>query len=364
MNKHHPFSPSVLERRELCPGSFLLEGRLPEAEAGKDAARGTLLHSLIAASLTGIEEHPLSTEDSEIVTKAVSFISNLRIKETAMRLCEHQTHFEENGNTLYSGTVDFVAVDKESKEAVIVDWKTGYGEVTEAENNLQGAAYALAIMQEFSVPHVAVYFFNPVLDKVSSHVFSSWMTIRDTIKRIISEAKKEDAALVPGEKQCKYCRAALQGACPALHHNLNAFTIKEAKEISIESMTDDELCAVFEKARQVEAICEAAEKEIRKRCEEEGSCGNYRVKVSSGGFSVDVQMAFLSLCKAENDWNLSSEKFLECCSVSVPKLKKTFAAESVEVFKTKKEAEMVALDRMQAYIQPKPDKKTLVKTNN
>lgn len=365
MSIHHPFSPSVLERRELCPGSFALEKRLPEAEPGDVTKRGVLLHSLIADKLSK-KEILCNEDDMKIVDRAVSFIDSLKINDKAEKKCEYKTSYQEEGKEIYYGTVDFVAVDKESKEAIIVDWKTGYGDVTEAENNLQGAAYALAIMQEFSVPHVTVHFFNPTLNQYSSYVFKNWRVILTQIKKIIETASAENAPLIPGDKQCKYCKAAILGCCPAIYHNINSITARDAESFNIEKMQDSELVSIYEKAKMVNLILEAIEKEIKKRCENIGACGKYRLRTSPGAYDVKIKEAYSCLCKSENDWNLSPEKFLECCSVSFTQLKKMFASDAISegIFKTKKEAEEVLTSRLSFCLERKNNRKILFVDKN
>ena len=70
---HHPFSPSSLERRIACPGSYLLEKNLPPMPENPDAAEGTRLHAACATGdLTGLDP-----EQRELVEKCLAFAAEV-----------------------------------------------------------------------------------------------------------------------------------------------------------------------------------------------------------------------------------------------------------------------------------------------
>ena len=66
---HHPFGPSSLERRELCPGSWRLEKDLPPVET-KDSIEGTELHKsiadLISVFMIGKSDSDASNDDLDV----------------------------------------------------------------------------------------------------------------------------------------------------------------------------------------------------------------------------------------------------------------------------------------------------------
>lgn len=302
----------------LCPASYLHEKDLPET-ISPEAADGTRLHELIAKAITGLDNFSLSglsASDSEIVSYAVEFVrrhipSNFEIK------VEHKVpYYDAPGSEMFCGTIDLLAVDEKEGEAIIIDWKTGYSDVTEAENNLQGAGYALASMQTYQLKKVTVYFVNPRLKKSSKNLFDNWQRIHTVISDIIYKAKAEKPALVPGEKQCRYCRASVNGTCPALLNQLQIFAERPAPDIA--HLPDEQLLILFEYSKILKPIFESAEKETKKRAEENGVCGGYKIKYIPGARQItDINKAFeLS--------GLTAEEFIKCCSVSVPSFEKAF----------------------------------------
>jgi hypothetical protein len=365
MSDHHPFGPSSLERRELCPGSFRLERDLPDMDGGADAARGTHLHFLIAQMLVIGLQKIETPEDTAVVQAAVKFIDSLDAGTAKQVAIEHRVAFYDGENAptrlLYHGTVDYALIYPD--RAIIVDWKTGWGETTAAPNNLQGAAYALAIMQEFSVPTAEVHFFNPTTGAHSSHSFTNWQTIRDQIVKIIETASAPDAPVVSGLKQCKYCKAARLGTCPAMRENME-MALRESKEmVALHELEDAELVSVFERLKLVDILAKRVDDELKRRCTENGECAGYKIKETSGGYLIeDIQAAYMAVCQS-GDFNLPQQKFLDCCSVSPSSIKRIYATETTSCgyHKTKKEAEKVITDRLGEILKNRPPRKTLEK---
>ena len=359
-NKHHPFSPSALERRDLCPGSWEVEAAIPDMTT-PEAESGTRLHKAIADlintnSLLMPENSGYTPEEAEICEKAV----HLYHEEQARygRICkvyvEQELEFFDEGQTepLYRGTADVILVFPDS--VTVIDWKTGFNPVQEAANNLQGAAYALAAMQHFSKSKAAVIFYNPRIGQRTAHDFTNWKGIRDEIKAIIDHCKSEPT-LKPGENACKYCKGALSGSCPALQTQTLGLSVSAKAGLieQLKDLSDEKALELFEACKPAQKLIDAIEAEIKERTEKNGSCGDYTIKMVSGGYECkDIQQTFRVS-------GLSPDKFLDCCAVSLPKLKKQYA--EIAEGMTKKEAEALLMDKIAPYHQAKPERKTLTK---
>lgn len=355
-NKHHPFSPSSLERRDLCPGSWEVEQAIPDMTS-PEASSGTRIHEAVAKMLSykeGDIHLDVDTTEAELARKCVDFVENIKNKIQQV-LVEQPLAYYEEGQTepLYTGTADVVLVS--DFDVLVIDWKTGFRPVVEAANNLQGAAYALAAMQKFSKSSAKVIFYNPRISQETSHTFTNWRGIRDEIKAIIDKCTSPDRQLCTGEKQCKYCKGALSGSCPALQTQMLQFSVAEKAGLKerLDQMPIPQLLELFEASKPAMTIIESIRNKVIEVAEKEGHCGDYIIKMVSGGYECkDIQQTFRVS-------GLSPDKFLDCCAVSLPKLKKQYADTAEGM--TKKEAEAILMDKIAPYLQAKPERKTLTK---
>ena len=246
------------------------------------------------------------------------------------------------------------------EKVVVIDWKFGHKEVTEAANNPQGAAYALAAMQEFDRKLADVHFYNPVIRQHSNYTFDGMEGIRDYVMGVIAECKRDSAPAVAGEKQCRYCKAAYYGTCPA-YAEFAAKTAAIAKQLDVlpklSDLPDAFLCELAGKFKVVAKFADRVTDEIKARCAEKGACGNYVLKTTSGGKEIpDINAAFNALSGM-----FKAEEFLTYCKVSEPALRKAYVAKMKERCKCKslKEGEKMFAEEMGDLIQQKAPRQVL-----
>jgi hypothetical protein len=175
----------------------------------------------------------------------------------------------------------------------IIDYKDGISPV-EAENNLQLEQYAIGKLAEYKLstnmpqmypfkrvrmtiiqPKLALKKFNPV---VTWDVPVSYLLQR--VKTLTKEAIATDspnALLVPGESQCKYCRA--KGSCSALASNVMKEVgimfqpiVNQTLDVAQQSadkdpavMSDEQICQIMEAAPLMRQLLEGVEKEALRR---------------------------------------------------------------------------------------------------
>ena len=158
-----------MERRELCPGSFRLEKDLPSVPS-EAAEEGTRLHAEVADLITQFLENGKRPEPYDSLAYQAFFrlfeIITLAGNDAEDVLVERRLEFKYAGIVQYYGYSDVVVVFPD--KVLVIDFKFGYLPVTEAENNMQGAAYALAAMQEFKKDKAEVHFINP---RINQHTF-------------------------------------------------------------------------------------------------------------------------------------------------------------------------------------------------
>lgn len=332
---HCIYSPSSLARLDLCPASARLCQLAPEGEASEFAERGSRIHSL-AAELIANETIPTDVDAKELeyAEKIRDFAAPLI--EGREFFCERRLVYNTIEGELFFGTSDLVII--EPNGVVICDWKTGYGEVAEADCNLQGAAYALAAMQEFGKDAAEVYFFNPCTGWQSHALFASADALAREICGVIERAKDPNAPCNPSEDACRYCNA--KAICPAhlavAEASCNLVEMHASRELS--TWEDAAIVVWYNRLQMAAKFLEGELKpELLRRIADKGECFGLRVKSQSGGREArDVcEVAF-----AVSD-TLSNSEILDCCTLSIAKLKAKFAeqAKAKGIAKTKKAGE-------------------------
>ena len=311
--QHAELSPSKRHRWAMCPGSIREEKSYPPDVSGPSAIDGTHSHTLLEYCVkTGLSDPTLTvgsvmkdhegefTVDNaraERVRVAIDYIKERVASFNGLAQVVSETRVDPywftHRNDL-SGTVDVQIIGTDTLE--IIDYKDGMGIVT-AENNLQLEQYAIGKLAEcklgWNVPdqypwkEVRMTIIQPKLIEKRMQPITTWIVpvkyLLDRVEVLISQARATDASdapLVPGETQCKYCRA--KGACSAL-----ANTVMQKTDMSFQSatnthvydlaqqsankdpftMTNDQLRQIIEAAPLMRQLIEAVENEAKRRIE-------------------------------------------------------------------------------------------------
>ena len=369
--KHHFFSPSSLSRRELCPASYVEEGAVDRSllPPSPYAERGTRIHNLAQRyidKMIGLGSYVSKADESEsdeerLAWKICDFVMSERERwgKNWIHYTEQKVEYNEFFETLYYGYFDLMAIDESAKKAYVYDWKTGFRAVEEAEENPQGAAYALAVMQQFGVNEVEVTFFNPAIGQISRHTFDGMDGIAAYIHRVIDACKSPNPAHNVGEEQCRYCAAAQLGTCGAYmaHHNALDNATHETAYLPIPKLDDESLSELYRRCRAVAKLADAVESELKGRVEKNGACGDWKIKCQSGGREVtNVAQTWIVAREVMSDSDI-----IECATVSIAKLEKAFgkAGKASGKFKTEKEAKAYFAAETAEFVADKPARKCL-----
>jgi len=251
MSDHAQLSPSKRSRWALCPGSIREEAKYPETGGGPAAVDGTHSHTLLERCIkTGksadnfVFEKLTDHEGEFIVTGERAERVQLALDYIAKRVAEESTPFlvpkviSETrvdpahllGRDDLSGTVDIQIHGYDLLE--LIDYKDGMG-VVSAEGNLQLEQYAYGVLAGFKLPVNGTYPFKMVrmtiiqpklalrgMPAVTWHdvPVSKLLADMGTIVAQAAATDRPDAPLVPGDSQCKFCRA--KGSCSALANNV------------------------------------------------------------------------------------------------------------------------------------------------
>ena len=308
MSGHAQLSPSKAYRYLACPGSVREEAKYPEPPSGPGAVDGTHSHTLLEHCLKqfidplALVGQTLKDHDGEFTVDKpraervkVAFDYVHKVENLGCKVLTEQRVSPAHliGRTDMDGTVDIQIHGPEVLE--IIDYKDGMN-LVEAEDNSQLELYALGVLASFGLPINATYPFKTVrmtiiqpklavkgLPVITSHVMTVPEVMALIPKYVVGGAatEKPDAPLIPGEKQCKYCRAsgctargrAAMAAAGVKFPSLapepmpTAAPSQQVAEQDPNAMTDERLVEILEAAPLMRQMIEQAEAEAQRRLE-------------------------------------------------------------------------------------------------
>lgn len=311
MTTHSQLSPSKAVRWMACPGSIREESKYPEEPSGPHAIDGTHSHTLLEHCLKHRpHEYPVDLIGTELedhegkfvvdanrfarVKVALEYIYN-RVNEFS-GICSIKSESKVSpkylvGRDNMEGTCDVQLHAPSVLE--IIDFKDGMNPVS-AEGNPQLELYALGVLSSFELPVNGNYPFQTVRMTIVQPKLALrnmepvvWCEVSveqmmAKIGRFASAAHATDdpnAPLVPGEEQCKYCRA--KGSCSALAQQAvesvgMMFPVVQGAADPLDlaqqsasqdpnEMSNERLSQIIEAAPLVRQMLDAAEAEALKR---------------------------------------------------------------------------------------------------
>ena len=292
MSYHHPFSPSSLGRRRLCPGSFLMEQKVKKPKSSEYAAEGTMLHECIATRIIGrswdqgklnsdqlnaLENSyewfrseiliPLTEAVGPDVWKMVEVEKNLGLWEDIDFPMEipAQVAFPDPGrehqgtHCVISGTVD-VLIDTQDGYAVIVDWKFGRAEVSDVSSMLQLMGYALLAFNEHEhIQAIEAYIYQPRLGSIKKGHFDreDIELYKESIGETIAACKVSNPPLAASQDACAYCNAI--AICPEAKEKAFEPTVAliERPVFDLDLLNPDEFGIVLDEMKVAEKFLSA-----------------------------------------------------------------------------------------------------------
>ena len=308
MSDHAKLSPSKRSRWALCPGSIREEAKYPDTGSGPAAADGTHSHTLLEHCIKNGLSDPMDqvgetftdhegtfkvdADRAARVKSAIEYIRERSMNGIFKVISEQKVDPEHLlGRDDLSGTVDCQIIGPDWIE--LIDYKDGMG-IVSAEGNLQLEQYAYGVLAGYKLPVNGDYPFKTVrmtiiqpklalrgMPAITSHDVSL-RSLLDNMGTIITQAAatdKPDAPLVPGESQCKFCRA--KGSCNALASNVmkevgimfqpvvtqTLDVAQQSADKDPSTMDDAQIAQIMEAAPLMRQLLEGVEKEALRRLE-------------------------------------------------------------------------------------------------
>jgi hypothetical protein len=307
MSAHAQLSPSKRSRWALCPGSIREEAKYPEQESGEAAVDGTHSHTLLETCIkSGMDaalyvgqslfdhegQFKVDADRAARVQIAIDYIRNQSMNGMFKVISETRVdpaHLL--GRDDLSGTVDVQIIAGDMLE--LIDYKDGMG-IVSAEGNMQLEQYAYGVLAGYKLPVNGAYPIKDVrmtiiqpklalrgMNPITSHTVMVAELLANMGKIITQAAAtdKPDAPLVPGESQCKFCRA--KGSCSALASNVMKEVgimfqpvVNQTLDVAQQSadkdpstMDDGQIRQIMEAAPLMRQLLEGVEKEALRRLE-------------------------------------------------------------------------------------------------
>ena len=336
MTTHAQLSPSKRHRWGVCPGSIREEAKYPEQRGGSAAVDGTHSHTLLEhcikaglgdpTSMVGVKmkdhdgEFVIDADRAARVKTAIEYIRERSMNGMFKVIAEQRVDPQYLlGRDDLSGTVDCQIIGPDWIE--IIDYKDGMG-VVSAEGNMQLeqyaygvlAGYKLPINVEYPVKRIIMTIIQPKLALKGMKAITSFeRDVRDMLTNmgtiIVQAAATDapDAPLVPGESQCKFCRA--KGSCAALASNVMKEVgimfqpvVTQTLDVAQQSadkdpttMSDEQLRQIMEAAPLMRQLLDGVEKESLRR-------------LKAGQAVPGLKLVY---GKGSREWSLSDEEIAE-----------------------------------------------------
>jgi CRISPR/Cas system-associated exonuclease Cas4 (RecB family) len=264
-------SASSAQRYATCPGSFLLEQQAPDEPTSEDAELGNRVHAWLAE-----EDVSLDADELELATKCLTHEQDLlrsvfgHAPKRVIR--EHRIWaFDRNLHKAWSGKPDSVYIDGHS--GLVIDYKTGRGDVEQAASNLQLRALAVLAFSFYGLRQITVAIIQPLAGQPTHCTYSLADLIQseNEIDAIMASVRKPGQPRNPSVEACKYCKA--KAICPearesALLPALSNLPENITPDAIAATLTGPTLGQFLERAKLAESVIEACRKEAERRLSE------------------------------------------------------------------------------------------------
>lgn len=264
-------SASNIQRRRLCPGSARMEAGLGQ-EDSEYSEEGKFLHSQFMRP----HSDTCSPDQLEALTLAEFYTDkhfdkirrNFAIPEDAKYVDEREVGYwlrDPYGSQVYPGHADLVRTWPKYEARGIIDAKFGWLDVEDAEDNDQLASYFVMAHQQSPVGATGVCIvqprnFGPRMTEAVYYGVDA-PKVQNELVRIVKESEVPDAPVIPGKKQCHFCKA------KAICEPYQSFT-RIRYPLAVETLDNAQLERLHSAIKAAKYIADDVAAEMRRRLEE------------------------------------------------------------------------------------------------
>lgn len=257
-------SASIMERLSLCPGSLALSRGICD-EGSPEATRGNRIHALVAGEKVEnptAEEKSVAAQCEELAQNVIESTFGVPIQDCDEVWIERRLW---SNDKRFSGKPDLVVMS--GGNALIVDYKTGGGEVAGASINNQLRALAVLVQQNTvrDIRSITVAIIQPLASRRISVCKYNKAAVRmatNEVAVIITSADRSGAPRYAGARQCKYCPARTR--CPEASESLKVMA-KTIDTITAEQLTSAQMAEALNRCEQAESVIDAIREEAKLR---------------------------------------------------------------------------------------------------
>ena len=338
---HAKLGPSSSSRWMNCPGSVRISEGIKE-KSSPYAEEGTKAHVLSELMFENLDPEEWEGYDEEMTIEVRKYVDYVMAHMTNPN-CVLYTEVKVNLNKYIPdgfGTSDNVIVDWDNKTLHVFDLKYGKGVKVWATKNSQGRIYAIGSLLEFDgdkeIKNIVIHIGQPRLN----HFHSEELTTKELLDyaKIVKKAAKatEDpnAPAIPGELQCRWCKASPE--CKALRDFTNKTIGDEFENLDAEILDKWELSEILFHKKLIEKFL----KDVEERVTE------YLIE------GIDIPGFQTSYSKTNRKWGDDAEEFLikklgkdawQKSLITLGKAEKLLGKEIVEEHTVKPQGKIIAI---------------------
>lgn len=339
---HAKLSPSASSRWMACPGSVQLSAEITKEEKPSPyAEEGTKAHDLSELMFNNPNEEWFEGYDDEMHTYVREYFNYVMTYHTdSTEIYTEVTLALQKYIPGSFGTSDNVIVDLPNETLHVFDLKYGKGIRVSAIRNSQARIYALGALLAFDkekqLKKIVIHICQPRMNHLETEELTNkeLMKFARQVKIAAKKTQDPDAPLIPGEIQCRWCKA--NAECKALKDFTYETISEEFEDLDTKLMTLKELSKVLMQKKLIEKFL----KDIEERVTEILVKGN-----NVPGFQIGFS-------RSNRKWDDNAEEFLieqlgkdafQKSLITLAKAEKLLGKDTVAKYTIKPQGKIIAI---------------------